>query len=77
MSPRFHLFVSDVNQRNEGAGWVQEDFLVWSHGWKDSPYILCKLLKILWPKGVSGIRNRRLIYGENCMTLQFKIEERN
>ena len=28
MSPRFHLFVSDVNQGNEGVGWVQ-DFLVW------------------------------------------------
>ena len=26
--PRFHLFVSDVNQGNEGVGWVQ-DFLVW------------------------------------------------
>ena len=26
MSPRFHLFVSDVNQGNEGLGWVQ-DFL--------------------------------------------------
>ena len=22
MSPRFHLFVSDVNQQNERAGWV-------------------------------------------------------
>ena len=77
VSPRFHLFVSDVNQRNEGAVWIHEDFLVWSHGWKDSPYILCKLLKIWWAKVVSGIRNRRLIYGENCMTLQFKTEERN
>ena len=28
MSPRFHLFVADVNQGNEGVGWVQ-DFLVW------------------------------------------------
>ena len=36
MSPRFHLFVSGVNQRNKGVGWVQ-NFLVWSHGWKDSP----------------------------------------
>ena len=36
MSPRFHLFVSDVNQGNEGLGWVQ-DFLVWLQGWKDSP----------------------------------------
>ena len=26
VSPRFHLFVSDVNQGNGGAGWVQ-DFL--------------------------------------------------
>ena len=36
MSPRFHHFVSDVNQGNEGVGWV-EDFLVWLQGWKDSP----------------------------------------
>ena len=35
MSPRFHLFVSDVNQGNEGMGWVQ-DFLAWLQGWKDS-----------------------------------------
>ena len=26
MSPRFHLFVSHINQGNEGVGWVQ-DFL--------------------------------------------------
>ena len=26
ISPRFHLFVSDVNQGNEGVVWVQ-DFL--------------------------------------------------
>ena len=36
MSPKFHLFVSDVNQGNEGVGWVQ-DFLAWPQGWKDSP----------------------------------------
>ena len=36
MSPRFHLFVSDVNQENQGVGWVQ-DFLAWLQGWKDSP----------------------------------------
>ena len=35
-SPRFHLFVSDVNQQNEGAGCVQ-DILAWLQGWKDSP----------------------------------------
>ena len=35
MSPRFYLFGSDVNQGNEGVGWVQ-DFLVWSQGYKDS-----------------------------------------
>ena len=28
VSPRFHLFVADVNQGKEGAGWVQ-DFLAW------------------------------------------------
>ena len=26
MSPRFYLFVSDVNQGNKGVGWIQ-DFL--------------------------------------------------
>ena len=36
MSPRFHLFVSDVNQGNRGVGRVQ-DFLAWPQGWKDSP----------------------------------------
>ena len=29
-------FFSDVNQRNEGAGSVQ-DFLAWLQGWKDCP----------------------------------------
>ena len=36
MSPRFHLFVSDVNQGNRGVGRVQ-DFLAWPQRWKDSP----------------------------------------
>ena len=36
MSPRFYLFVSDVNQENKGAGWVQ-DFLAWLQRWKDTP----------------------------------------
>ena len=36
MSPRFHLFVSNVNQGNKGVGWVQ-DFLAWPQGWKYSP----------------------------------------
>ena len=36
VSPRFHLFISDVNQQKEGAGWVL-DFLAWSQGWKSSP----------------------------------------
>ena len=34
VGPRFHLFVSDVNQRN-GAGYVQY-FLACPQGWKDS-----------------------------------------
>ena len=34
LCPRFHLFVSDVNQPNEGAGWLQ-DYLVRPQGWKD------------------------------------------
>ena len=45
MAPRFHLFVSDVDQRNEGARWVQ-DYPVWLERWKGSPKILCKLPKI-------------------------------
>ena len=36
MSPRFHLFVSDVSQGKEGAGWVQ-NFLASLQGCKDSP----------------------------------------
>ena len=36
VSPKFHLFVSDANQGNEGLGWVQ-DFLAWLQGWKNSP----------------------------------------
>ena len=33
---RFHLFVSDVNQQNKGAGCVQ-DIFAWLLEWKDSP----------------------------------------
>ena len=29
VTPRFYIFVSDVNQGKEKAGWIQ-DFLVWS-----------------------------------------------
>ena len=36
VSPTFHLFISDVNQGNEGPGCVQ-DILAWPHGWRDSP----------------------------------------
>ena len=36
MSSRLYLFVSDVNQQNEGAGCVQ-DILVWPQRWKESP----------------------------------------
>ena len=37
VSPRFHLFDSDVDQQwNEGVGEVQ-DYLAWPEGWKDSP----------------------------------------
>ena len=36
MSPKFHLFVSDIDQGNEEVRGVQ-DFLAWSQGWKDSP----------------------------------------
>ena len=35
MSPRFHLFVYDVNQGNKRV--ACQDFLAWLHGWKDSP----------------------------------------
>ena len=35
VSPRLHIFVSDVNQGNDGVGWVQ-DFLAWPQGWKES-----------------------------------------
>ena len=36
--PRFHLFVYDANQWNEGAGCVQ-DIFAWPLGWKDFPKI--------------------------------------
>ena len=36
VAPRFDLFVSDVDQRNEEAGWVK-DYLAWPEKWKDSP----------------------------------------
>ena len=36
VSPGFHLFVFDVNQQNEGAGWVQ-DILARPQGWKNCP----------------------------------------
>ena len=36
VSSYFHLFVSDVNQQNQGAGCVQ-DIFAWSQEWKDSP----------------------------------------
>ena len=41
--PRFHLFVSDVNQGIKDAEWVQ-DFLAWPHGLKELLYIY-ELLK--------------------------------
>ena len=36
VSPRFHLFVSDVNPGNKDARWAQ-NFLVWPQGWRDYP----------------------------------------
>ena len=45
VTPRFHLFVSDVNQGKEKAGWIQ-DFLVWPQEWKDSPLIFSEMLNI-------------------------------
>ena len=45
MSPRFHLFVSDVNQGTKEVGWAQ-DFLVLPQEWIESPWIFCKLLNI-------------------------------
>ena len=36
LSPRFHLFVFDVKQRNKGTGCIQ-DILTWLQGWTDSP----------------------------------------
>ena len=39
VSPRFHLFVSDVSQGKEGAGWVQ-DFLARSGGVEEGTGLL-------------------------------------
>ena len=36
LSPRFHLFVFDVNQRKKGTGYIQ-DILTWLQEWEDSP----------------------------------------
>ena len=36
VSSRLYLFVSDVNQRNEGAGCVQ-DIVAWPQWWNESP----------------------------------------
>ena len=36
VSPRFYLFISDVDQRNAGTGLVQ-DYLAWLQRWKDYP----------------------------------------
>ena len=36
ISPRFRLFIFDVNRGNKKAGRVQ-DFLVWPKGWKNIP----------------------------------------
>ena len=50
VSPRCHLFVSNVNQGIKDVRWVQY-FLAWSQGWKDHPYIFHELLKmgnVLW-----------------------------
>ena len=58
--PRFHLFVSDVNQGKENAGWIQ-NFLVWLQEWKESSLIFCKMLNIWWGVGMCGICNRRLV----------------
>ena len=35
VGPRFHLFVSDVNERNEETVWVQ-NFLAWPQGWNET-----------------------------------------
>ena len=74
VSTRLHLFVSDVNQRNEVAVWVQ-DFFAWLQGWKDYPWIFRELLqnrKCALEVGsggvlrswVRGICNRKVIWGE-------------
>ena len=42
-SPRFLLFVSDVNQRNEGAGWVQNFLTIIAHILKKQGFGLYKI----------------------------------
>ena len=44
VNSKFHLFVSDVDQKNDGAGWVQHDIL-WQQRWKESSQTLRQLLK--------------------------------
>ena len=45
MSLRFHLFVSDVNRRNEDFGCNKVDARFSDVVWKGSPYIFCELLR--------------------------------
>ena len=35
MSPKFNLFVSDVNEQNEEGGWIR-DSLAWPERWKNT-----------------------------------------
>ena len=46
VTPRFHLFVSDADQLNDGAGWVQDDF-AWPQILKEFSLTLHKLLKMV------------------------------
>ena len=43
VTPKFHLFISDVNQGKGKASWIQ-DFLVWLQEWKDSPLIFHEMV---------------------------------
>ena len=66
MAPRFLLFVSDVYQRNEGAGWVQ-DYLAWLERWKDCPKVLRNMLKL---KGFGNVLNSCMACGLLLLNLE-------
>ena len=60
VTPRFHFFVSEVNQGKEKAGWIEDSFL-WTQEWKGPPFIFCEILNIMWGVVMCRICSCRLV----------------